>query len=95
MSSISLCVPMFRSAAFLPDLVRRLSGLDPRPDEIVFLDDASPDDSGKLLRELADAASPRLDCRLIAHETNAGIAASYNRLVHEAASEWVHILDAD
>jgi len=86
---------MFRSAPFLPDMVRRLAGLDPLPDEIVFLDDASPDDSAAVLRELAARTQPPLRYRIVGHETNAGIAASYNRLVREARCDWVHILDAD
>ncbi len=95
MASVSLCIPVFRSAAFLPELVERLARLDPKPAEIVFLNDASPDESLAELRGLDASWDSRTPCRVLSNETNAGIAGAYNRLVREARSEWVQILDAD
>ena len=95
MASISLCIPIFRSAAFLPELLERLHALDPKPAEIIFLDDASPDESADLLRRLTKNVTPGLSFHLISNATNTGIAAAYNRLVREAHSEWIQILDAD
>lgn len=95
MPSISLCIPVFRSAAFLPGLFDRLDALDPEPAEILLLDDASPDQSADLLNAFAKRAPPRLNLRLLRNDRNMGIAAAYNRLALEAHGEWVHILDAD
>lgn len=53
--SISVVVPVFRSAALLPSLVQRLRGAldaEGRPWEIVLVDDASPDESYAVLRQL-------------------------------------------
>jgi glycosyltransferase involved in cell wall biosynthesis len=86
---------MFRSAPFLPELVERLRRLDPAPDEIVFLDDASPDEPLPLLRRLAEGGATAFRYREVGNAANGGIAAAYNRLAREARSEWVHILDAD
>lgn len=59
---ISVVVPVFRSAALLPELVERLKGaLDAqgRPWEVIMVDDASPDASYAVMRELR-AADPRV-----------------------------------
>ena len=95
MTSVSLCIPVYRSAEFLPDLFERLRALEPQPAEILLLDDASPDESATLISNFAKQVSPQLNLRLIRNESNTGIAAAYNRLAQEAHAEWVHILDAD
>src|SRR5688500_10293497 len=63
-SSISVVVPVFRSAALLPTLVERLKTvLDGQggPWEIVLVDDASPDDSYAVMQRLrAEDARARI-----------------------------------
>lgn len=95
MTSVSLCIPVYRSAEFLPDLFERLRALEPKPAEILLLDDASPDQSATLISNFAKQPLPQLNLRLIRNTSNTGIAAAYNRLAQEARAEWVHILDAD
>ena len=95
MISVSLCIPVYRSAAFLPALFERLLGLEPKPLEVLLLDDASPDESAALLSCFVKQALPQLNVRVIRNVSNMGIAAAYNRLAREAHSDWVHILDAD
>jgi glycosyltransferase involved in cell wall biosynthesis len=54
--SVSVVIPVYRNAATLPELHRRLravSDCSPEPFELVFVDDASPDDSLTALRRLA------------------------------------------
>jgi undecaprenyl-phosphate 4-deoxy-4-formamido-L-arabinose transferase len=60
--SISVVVPVFRSAALLPSLLRRLKGAldhEGRQWEIILVDDASLDGSYEVLQELR-AGDPRL-----------------------------------
>lgn len=92
---VSLCIPVFRSAAFLPELFSHLRVLRPAPAEIVFLDDASPDESGALVSEFIRSMPRDMGLRLLVNDRNAGISAAYNRLAQEASCAWVHILDAD
>ncbi len=59
---ISVVVPVYRSAPLLPALMQRLKGaLDAqnRPWEVVMIDDASPDQSYAVMRQLR-AADPRV-----------------------------------
>lgn len=70
--SISVVVPVYRSAALLPLLLKRLRcALDAqgRPWEIILVDDASPDESYDVLRRLR-AADSRL--RIIQFARNHG-----------------------
>ena len=93
MTDLTLGIPLFRSAAFLPSLFVRLEGLRTPPTEVLFVDDASPDASGDLAREFCRTWLG--NARVVRHDANLGIAATYNRLASESACEWVHILDAD
>src|SRR5438067_7020330 len=70
--SISVVVPVFRSAALLPALVQRLkNALDAerRPWEIILVDDASPDESYDVMRQMR-AADPRV--RIVQFARNQG-----------------------
>ena len=95
MINVSLCIPVYRSAEFLPGLFERLLVLEPKPMEVLLLDDASPDQSAVLMNDFATRALPQVSVRVIGNVSNLGIAAAYNRLAREARAEWVHILDAD
>lgn len=53
LAAVTLAVPMYRSAAFLPGLFEILRRCTPMPAEIVFLDDASPDESFALASRFA------------------------------------------
>lgn len=95
MADISLCIPVFNSAAFLDELFDCLRSLVILPAEIVFLDDASNDDSALRLKMFADSPGLSTAVRVLTNERNGGIAAAYNRLAREARSEWIQLLDAD
>lgn len=95
LAAVTLAVPMYRSAAFLPGLFEILRRCTPMPAEIVFLDDASPDESFALASRFAATFTEGPAIRVLRNEHNLGIAGTYNRLVQEAAQPWVHVLDAD
>ena len=86
---------MHNSASFLDELFDCLRHLDPFPVEIVFLDDASTDDSLPRLQRFAVETRNRVPVRVLENERNAGIAGTYNHLAREARGEFLQILDAD
>ncbi len=94
MTEISLCIPVYNSSPFLDGLFKCLRELNPLPDEIIFLDDASSDDSLQHLQAFA-ARGLSIPVRVLANEYNAGIAGAYNRLAREARAEWLQLLDGD
>jgi glycosyltransferase involved in cell wall biosynthesis len=93
MIPVSLGIPMFKSGCFLPHLFDTLLSLDPRPSQIILLDDASPDESHE--EAMAFARRAPFPVTVLRNDTNQGIAAAYNRLARSAREDWIQILDAD
>jgi glycosyltransferase involved in cell wall biosynthesis len=57
--------------------------------EVIVVDDASTDDTSRLLRSLADRV------RVVHHERPGGVSAARNRGIAEAQGPWVAFLDDD
>jgi glycosyltransferase involved in cell wall biosynthesis len=94
-ADITLAIPVHNSTPFLDELFACLRTLDPLPREIIFLDDASSDDSLAHLQGFALPSASGTVVRVLRNERNAGIAGAYNRLAGAAMCEWVQLLDAD
>ena len=92
---ITFIVPVYKA---LPWLNRSISSIRaaeakaPCPMEILLCDDASPDDTGKLVDELA-AQDPRIIP--LHNETNSSVCYSRNRCLDLAKGEWICFLDQD
>ncbi|AMV39364.1 glycosyltransferase [Planctomyces sp. SH-PL62] len=67
---VSVIVPNYRHAPFLETRLRSVFEQTVRPHEIIFLDDASPDDSVEVARRLAPE-SP-VPMRIVVNERNSG-----------------------
>lgn len=74
--TIGLVVVTYESAAFVPRLVAAIAAQRRRPDRLVFVDNASRDDTREVLRLALAAAS--LDARVVALDTNTGFAHANN-----------------
>lgn len=85
---LSVIVPCYKQARYLPDALR--SALDQRGvrSEIIVVDDGSPDDA-------AAACKPFGSQVKLARQQNAGVSAARNRGLAEATGDFVHMLDAD
>ncbi len=94
--SISLVVPLFKHAAFLPEMFQSVVQQTRPPDELIFIDDNSPDDSTQIVKDLL-AANPVLESRtsLLVNDRNIGQAASLNRAIATVTSDLVMILNDD
>lgn len=74
--TVGLVVVTYDSAAFVARLVAAIAAQTRRPDRLVFVDNASRDDTRDVLRRaLAEA---RLDARLVALDANTGFAHANN-----------------
>lgn len=90
--TVSVVIPCYNYGHYLPAAVRSAldqSGVDV---EVIVVDDASPDGSAAVARDLA-AADPRV--RVLAHETNAGHIRTYNDGLAHVRGEYVVLLSAD
>lgn len=89
---ISVIVPVYNSAAYLPDLFASLEAQTRAPHEVIFVNDGSSDNSEGLIN--AFKASAPFDVRYI-YKENSGSAPSRNRGLAEATGEFIIFLDSD
>lgn len=96
-TSLSIVVPCFGHAAYLPDTLESIVAQTRRPDEVVFVDDGSPDDTAEILQAFSASHRDRAGERfvLLTNEANVGQAASLNRGISAASSELIMILNDD
>lgn len=91
--AVSIVIPAFRAAAFLPDAVRRVEGLELDDDiELIIVEDGSGDDTADVACDLAER-HPIV--RALVLPENVGAARARQRGVAEAAGEYVWFVDAD
>ena len=92
---ITFIIPVYKA---LPWLERSFSSItnaekkSPLPTEILICDDASPDETGRLVDELA-----RSDSRIVPlhNEKNGSVCYSRNRCLDQAKGEWICFMDQD
>lgn len=95
--TLALVVPCYGHAAYLPAAIESVLAQTRLPDEIVFIDDCSPDATGRILAALESspppAASGRL--RILANDRNIGQSESLNRAIAATATDAVMVLNDD
>jgi CDP-glycerol glycerophosphotransferase len=91
MPGISVIVPVYRVAEFLPACLDSILSGD-FDIEVIAVDDASPDASGAILDQRA-AADPRL--RVVHLDHNGGQGHARNLALEQAAGEYVWFVDGD
>ena len=85
---ISVYIPAYNVAEFLPKSIECLLAQTLTPDEILVVDDGSRDAS-------AEIATRYSKVTLIRHEQNRGLAAARNTAFRSARNEFIASLDAD
>lgn len=84
---ISLYLPCFNVAEFLPRVFDGIFSQTLPPDEVLVIDDGSRDNSVEI--------ASRYPVRIIRHEKNSGLAAARNTAFRHSRNELVAALDAD
>jgi glycosyltransferase involved in cell wall biosynthesis len=83
---ISVVIPAYNAAHFLPRCLNSVFAQTLQPAEVIVVDDGSTDDSADVAKKLGARVVSRL---------NGGLSAARNTGVHNSSSEWVALLDAD
>src|SRR5208337_4143061 len=94
--SISLLIPAYNEEATLAATVHRAQSAVctcTEDYEIVVMDDASRDRTAEIIQRLATADPGRV--RNLRHETNRGIAATFEDLYRAARKDYVFLVPAD
>ncbi len=87
---VSVIIPVYNQAKYLPDAVNSILGQSYENFEIVIIDDCSPDNLREVVNTLTD---PRI--KTIVHRENRGLPASRNSGINVSDGELVALLDAD
>lgn len=87
-SDFTLVVPCYNVADTLPETLAAIDELDPPPGRVLCVDDGSTDGTREILRN-------HPDIRLVAHETNRGLAATLNSALERTETPWFAKVDAD
>lgn len=87
---VTVLMPVYNAAAFLPDAVESILGQSLTDFEFLIVEDGSTDASFELLQNYRD---PRI--RLVPNGANLGLIASLNRGLDLARGEYVARMDAD
>lgn len=90
--SVTVVIPCYNYGRFVGTAVRSVLDQPGVDVEAIVIDDASPDGSAQVVRELA-AADPRV--RAILHRHNLGHIATYNEGLEQANGDYVVLLSAD
>ncbi len=91
--AVSVVVPNFNYAHYLPQRLKSILHQTYRPAEIIFLDDASEDNSVEVAREIL--SSGNIPFRIIENRQNQGVFAQWLRGIDESTSELIWMAEAD
>ena len=89
---VSIIVPVYNCEAFLPACIDSLKNQTLKEIEMIFVCDASPDDSLSILRSYEQMDSR---IRVVAFEQNRGVSAARNAGIGLASGEYVIFCDSD
>jgi glycosyltransferase involved in cell wall biosynthesis len=92
MPTVDIVVPCYRYGHYLRDCVGSLLAQTGCEVRVLVIDDASPDDSATVARQIA-AEDPRVE--VIVHATNRGHIATYNEGIAWSSSKYFLLLSAD
>lgn len=92
MRKVSIVVPVYKCEAFLPECIASLRAQTLEEIEMIFVCDASPDDSLSILRR-AEKEDDRI--RVIAFDENRGVSAARNAGLDAATGDFVGFCDSD
>lgn len=91
---ISVIVPFYKVAPFIERCAESLLGQTLHDVEFIFVDDASPDESRKMLEKVI-ARHPDRDVRIVTHEVNKGLPAARNTGLAVAQGDFIYHCDSD
>ncbi len=83
---ISVVIPAYNAARFLPRCLKSVFEQTLKPAEVIVVDDGSTDDTAARASELGATVIRR---------SNGGISAARNTGIQSASSDWIALLDAD
>jgi len=90
---ISVIIPNYNYAKYLPQRIQTIVGQTLTPFEIIFLDDASTDDSVLVATQLLQNSG--IDYRIIVNDHNQGVYSQWVKGLKLARGDYIWIAEAD
>lgn len=94
MNLVSVIVPTYNRANFLPDLLESVRAQTNAPIEVLVVDDGSTDNTRSVIRRCASDSGEEISVRYF-YQSNQGAPAARNRGITEARGDFVQFLDSD
>ena len=91
---VSVVIPFYKVEAFIGRCAESLLGQTLEDVEFIFVDDASPDGSADVLREVV-SRYPSRDVKVLRHEVNRGLPAARNTGLAVATGDFIFHCDSD
>ena len=88
---VSVCVPVYNSAQYLPDCIDSLVTQTLKEIQLVLVDDGSTDKSPQIL----DSYAKKYDNILVIHQENQGLGGARNTGIAAAKGEYIGFVDSD
>jgi glycosyltransferase involved in cell wall biosynthesis len=88
---LSLVVPVYNVAPYLPRCLESLAALNPPADEIIVVDDGSTDECPRILADFG----PRLLQMRVIRQENGGLSAARNTALDVATGKYLAFVDSD
>jgi len=88
---LSLVMPVFNVASYLPACLETLAAMTPAADEIIAVDDGSTDECSTILAAWQD----RLPQMRVIRQENGGLSAARNTGLRYANGKWLAFVDSD
>ena len=93
--SISIVLPIYNHAHFLPRALKAIAAQEAAPGEIIIVDDASTDASADVAESLRYLLEPASSVTILRNQENLGVNRSLNRGLSEAKGAYVACTAAD
>lgn len=93
MPKISICIPAYKAAGYLPEALASVRGQTFTDWELIVTEDGSDDGTKALVEAFAQTVSQPVVYQR--HPENRGLPATRNTGIADARTEWVALLDAD
>ena len=92
---VTIITPIHKAERFIERCAKSLLNQDFESIEYIFIIDATPDDSFKILKKLVDQCNRKGDIKLLENEYNLGVAKTRKKGMLEASGEYVIQIDSD
>jgi len=88
MPKLSVIVPVYNTEKYLPRCIASLKAQTLNDIELIFVDDASTDNSAKILEELKD-------CKIVVQPKNQGLGSARNTGIAVTTGDYIGFVDSD